>query len=298
MREMNIKLLKFLKENAHYLCTPPIGGNPLTIHSLYSMLEHISFDEFKGRLDELVKLDKHSLEYSLFQDHIVFINELNLDILIKTLIRTPLESSPPAKFDLDDLLEDDEPQHLKDLRSLLSYESTGSQLSAQRIAKTTTKTPFLPTCNDNNHARLTTQTQTGKFPQELIQCLNTKIHFIPIIKPHTDISLGDCSYLDTCHKLDSCRYVHYVKHIPESALLDEMIQCEEYNEMIPYWEKISPWCPNGSVANLSREVLAPQWINCDVRQFDFEILGKFAAVIADRELLVDSFHGEYTDNLS
>ncbi|OLL22616.1 N6-adenosine-methyltransferase subunit METTL3 [Neolecta irregularis DAH-3] len=41
-----------------------------------------------------------------------------------------------------------------------------------------------------------------------------KIHFIPIIKPHTETGLGDCSYLNTCHKMDICKYLHYVLDVP------------------------------------------------------------------------------------
>ena len=39
------------------------------------------------------------------------------------------------------------------------------------------------------------------------QC--SKAHFRKIIKPHTDISLGNCSYLDTCRHMDYCKFVHY-----------------------------------------------------------------------------------------
>jgi hypothetical protein len=36
-----------------------------------------------------------------------------------------------------------------------------------------------------------------------------KIHFRRIIKPHTDVSLGDCSYLDTCRHMATCKFIHY-----------------------------------------------------------------------------------------
>lgn len=35
------------------------------------------------------------------------------------------------------------------------------------------------------------------------------IHFRRIIKSHTDVSLGDCSYLDTCRHMKTCKFVHY-----------------------------------------------------------------------------------------
>ncbi|VDO01772.1 unnamed protein product, partial [Rodentolepis nana] len=37
----------------------------------------------------------------------------------------------------------------------------------------------------------------------------TKLHFKKIIRPHTDESLGDCSFLNTCFHVDTCKYVHY-----------------------------------------------------------------------------------------
>ncbi|KAJ3048511.1 N6-adenosine-methyltransferase subunit mettl3 [Rhizophlyctis rosea] len=36
-----------------------------------------------------------------------------------------------------------------------------------------------------------------------------KLHFRRIMKPQTDLDLGDCSYLNTCHRMEQCKYVHY-----------------------------------------------------------------------------------------
>lgn len=36
-----------------------------------------------------------------------------------------------------------------------------------------------------------------------------KLHFCKIIQKHTDESLGDCSFLNTCFHMESCKYVHY-----------------------------------------------------------------------------------------
>ncbi len=40
------------------------------------------------------------------------------------------------------------------------------------------------------------------------------VHFLPILRPHTDPSLGDCSYLNTCHRMDTCRYMHWFLETP------------------------------------------------------------------------------------
>ncbi|CAG8530013.1 4349_t:CDS:10 [Diversispora eburnea] len=84
-----------------------------------------------------------------------------------------------------------------------------------------------------------------------------KLHFRPMLRTHTDLELGDCSYLNTCHRMDTCKYVHYE--------LDDDEEKWTYVQRKPI--------PSG--------VLPPQWINCDVRKFDFSILGKFTVIMAD-----------------
>lgn len=36
-----------------------------------------------------------------------------------------------------------------------------------------------------------------------------KTHFLPIIRPHTDPSMGDCSFLKTCRNMETCKFCHY-----------------------------------------------------------------------------------------
>merc|ERR1711878_65080 len=36
-----------------------------------------------------------------------------------------------------------------------------------------------------------------------------KLHFVKILQKHTDESLGDCSFLNTCFHMDTCKYIHY-----------------------------------------------------------------------------------------
>ena len=88
-----------------------------------------------------------------------------------------------------------------------------------------------------------------------------KVHFKPIIKPHTEVSLGDCSYLDTCRHMDICKFVHY--------------QIED-SDLIPSNRK--ELVLSGDDNN---NILPSQWINCDIRNFDCSILGKFDVIMAD-----------------
>ena len=40
-----------------------------------------------------------------------------------------------------------------------------------------------------------------------IRC--NRIHYKAIITPFTQMHLGDCSYLSTCRRQDTCKFVHY-----------------------------------------------------------------------------------------
>ena len=91
------------------------------------------------------------------------------------------------------------------------------------------------------------------------ECKN--VHFKPIIKPHTEVSLGDCSYLDTCRHMDICKFVHY--QIEDSDLIPS-----NRKELILSGDE-------------NNKILPSQWINCDIRNFDCSILGKFDVIMAD-----------------
>ena len=108
-----------------------------------------------------------------------------------------------------------------------------------------------------------------------------KLHFRKILKPHTDEALGDCSFLNTCFHMDTCKYVHYEidyrgtdldprkskrggrkrdSGAEEKGLLPKFACDEDY---------------------INRKMLPPQWVNCDIRYIDFSVLGKFSVIMAD-----------------
>ncbi|OAV91589.1 hypothetical protein PTTG_04255 [Puccinia triticina 1-1 BBBD Race 1] len=99
----------------------------------------------------------------------------------------------------------------------------------------------------------------------------TKVHYKPDIQPHTDLSLGDCSYLNRrappCHRMDTCRYLHWMVEDPLAFPIpppppdkDALIQ---------------------SQAASSSKLFPPQWVNCDLRHLDVGILGKFNVLMMD-----------------
>lgn len=144
------------------------------------------------------------------------------------------------------------------------------------------------------------------------------IHFRPLIRPHTDPSLGHCSYLNTCYSEPTysqspsippfpgashvlqpgsrgptslpsglgaggrgkekapCRYLHYevdwdgtdgdVTHTAGKEIAYKPTHRLEIGQG-----------PSGP----SMKALPPQWINCDLRRFDYSVLGKFHVIMAD-----------------
>ena len=184
------------------------------------------------------------------------------------------------------------------LEYLLSYQ-TYMQLEEQKrneIMRTTLE----PTAMQNlalDHARAQYVEEHGYTPyrhycphKTFIQCIRTapypeshtcdKVHFKPILRPHTDISLGDCSYLNTCHRmLDTCKYLHYELDEANSGSGDQVEQ-----ELMQDWLVDIPGRETGIWTGepcLNRGELPSQWISCDVRRLDLRVLGKFGVLMMD-----------------
>nr|GMC99910.1 N6-adenosine-methyltransferase MT-A70-like [Ipomoea batatas] len=108
--------------------------------------------------------------------------------------------------------------------------------------------------------------QSGSF----IAC--EKVHFRRIIAAHTDVNLGDCSFLDTCRHMKTCKYVHY-----------ELDSTPDMSHHMMGTGALPPPKPSQQRAHYCSEVELgePQWINCDIRSFRMDILGQFGIIMAD-----------------
>ncbi|GAA5840723.1 hypothetical protein JCM3766R1_000523 [Sporobolomyces carnicolor] len=95
------------------------------------------------------------------------------------------------------------------------------------------------------------------------------VHFVRALRSHTDPSLGDCSYLNTCHRMDSCRYVHWVLEDP-GPLSTEERERRKAREV-----------ERSNENERHERALPPQWVNADLRQLDVSVLGKYDVVVAD-----------------
>ncbi|XP_067117844.1 N6-adenosine-methyltransferase subunit METTL3 [Osmerus mordax] len=117
----------------------------------------------------------------------------------------------------------------------------------------------------------------------------TKLHFRRIINKHTDESLGDCSFLNTCFHMDTCKYVHYEIDAPpemEGGLLGPQGGATELG------------LHQGDADSNVGKLFPSQWICCDIRYLDVSILGKFAVVMADPpwDIHMELPYGTLTDD--
>ncbi|KAK2588642.1 hypothetical protein KPH14_006408 [Odynerus spinipes] len=112
-----------------------------------------------------------------------------------------------------------------------------------------------------------------------------KLHFKKIIQSHTDESLGDCSFLNTCFHMDTCKYVHYEVDGPTAQTKEQCDSDGVNNTAIN--KTLSVDNKNGSSTTCTSSVgseltlYPPQWIQCDLRYLDMTVLGKFAVIMAD-----------------
>ncbi|KAG8455521.1 hypothetical protein GDO86_001640 [Hymenochirus boettgeri] len=117
-----------------------------------------------------------------------------------------------------------------------------------------------------------------------------KLHFRRIINMHTDESLGDCSFLNTCFHMDTCKYVHYeIDAWVEPGGIAGLIETAPNQEM--------PLAKGVGDASVGR-LFPSQWIRCDIRYLDMSILGKFSVVMADPpwDIHMELPYGTLTDD--
>ncbi|XP_071765205.2 N(6)-adenosine-methyltransferase subunit METTL3 [Centroberyx gerrardi] len=117
----------------------------------------------------------------------------------------------------------------------------------------------------------------------------TKLHFRRIINKHTDESLGDCSFLNTCFHMDTCKYVHYEIDSPPEA---------EGGLLGPQAGAVELGLHQGDADSNVGKLFPSQWICCDIRYLDVSILGKFAVVMADPpwDIHMELPYGTLTDD--
>ncbi|NP_001084701.1 methyltransferase like 3 L homeolog [Xenopus laevis] len=117
-----------------------------------------------------------------------------------------------------------------------------------------------------------------------------KLHFRRIINMHTDESLGDCSFLNTCFHMDTCKYVHY----EIDAWVEPGGTAMGTEAIASLDTPLAKAVGDSSVGRL----FPAQWIRCDIRYLDVSILGKFSVVMADPpwDIHMELPYGTLTDD--
>ncbi|KAL0949540.1 hypothetical protein HGRIS_009589 [Hohenbuehelia grisea] len=151
------------------------------------------------------------------------------------------------------------------------------------------------------------------------------IHFRPLLRPHTEPSLGHCSYLNTCYSEPTYAQspsaappfpgsVHtHGQSGPNARMMTtslpsglgaggrgkEKMPCKYLHFEVDWDENDANTSPN-PVAKAKplmkrphrleiglgpdghdMKIYPPQWLNCDLRKFDYSVLGKFHVIMAD-----------------
>lgn len=272
------------------------------------------FDSFKEFWDKFQDISGGSIE--VCDDKITSTDWIKMDIIYHTLTGGELvprsrdvTCNPKS---LDDLLTQQE-SYFTDcegfsyskLATMLEYVPAITRLAKVRSKQALIKMEFNEVCKDKNHAKVLSKVCLSRkdmnnanarqifpsleqchkaiegcsklFSEEIYQCTKHKIHYLPIVNNHTDISSGDCSYLDTCHKMKTCKYLHYFSLTPINGAVNKAKELRMAATRL-YDQEFTLGYSNCEFTKL---ILPAQWINCDVRKLPFEILGKFAAIISD-----------------
>jgi len=106
------------------------------------------------------------------------------------------------------------------------------------------------------------------------------LHFVRLMLAHTDLSLGDCSFLDTCRHMRTCKYVHYALDPADAGAADSAAAGAQQGNAGD-GSAAGGIRPLAGIPDYLQACPEAQWVNCDVRSFDLGILGQFGVIMAD-----------------
>uniref|UniRef100_A0A6Q2ZJ59 mRNA m(6)A methyltransferase n=1 Tax=Esox lucius TaxID=8010 RepID=A0A6Q2ZJ59_ESOLU len=210
--------------------------------------------------------------------------------------------SPPGGADKQGRTSKGQTSHLDmEIESLLNQQSTKEQqskkMSREILELLNTSTAKEQSIVEKFRSRGRAQVQEFCDHGTKEECMRsgftpqpcTKLHFRRIINKHTDESLGDCSFLNTCFHMDSCKYVHYEIDAPPEA---------EGGLLGPQAGGLEVGLHPGEEDSNVGKLFPSQWICCDIRVLDVSILGKFSVVMADPpwDIHMELPYGTLTDD--
>ncbi|KAG9219228.1 hypothetical protein CCMSSC00406_0001638 [Pleurotus cornucopiae] len=212
-------------------------------------------------------------------------------------------------------------KELKEVYYILQKSTTKGRLLAEQFRSPDES--FEPICPHITKEDCAKSRHTGgSFPSSTNSICDL-IHFRPLIRAHTDPSLGHCSYLNTCYSEPTYAQSPSIPPFPGSAHSHgqappnsrvptslpsglgaggrgkEKAPCRYLHYEVDWDEgdgdsTRSPSSKNKAVVKrphrlevglgpdgMSKRAFPPQWINCDLRKFDYSVLGKFHVIMAD-----------------
>ncbi|KAG6378531.1 MT-A70-domain-containing protein [Boletus reticuloceps] len=221
--------------------------------------------------------------------------------------RSLTHSPPPSATPLANL-----GKELGEVYAILQRATAKGRLMAERFCAP--HESFCPVCSYITKEDCAKARREGSGATSSQSPICDRVHFKPLIRPHTDPSLGHCSYLNTCYSEPTyaqspsippfpsgsatrvslpsglgaggrgkekapCRYLHFEVDWDEKdvqAMSNDMGWKDTQRMRNPFKLEIGMG-PDGK----TMQTLPPQWINCDLRRFDYSVLGKFHVIMAD-----------------
>ncbi|KAI0721817.1 MT-A70-domain-containing protein [Cerioporus squamosus] len=208
---------------------------------------------------------------------------------------------------------------MKEVYALMQLPSAKGRLLAEQFRSITGSfEPICPHITKDECAKARRESQSPMSPSKGVAAICDRIHFRPLLRPHTDPALGHCSYLNTCYSEPTyaqspsipplpshrqmqygaqgqgpvslpsglgaggrgkekapCRYLHFEVDwdvndghgMPEQRMVPKKKPYRLKLGLGPEGKETTP--------------LPPQWLNCDLRRFDYSVLGKFHVIMAD-----------------
>ncbi|KAI0370210.1 MT-A70-domain-containing protein [Pilatotrama ljubarskyi] len=208
---------------------------------------------------------------------------------------------------------------LKEVYNLMQQSTAKGRLLAEQFRSLTGSfEPICPHITKDECAKARRASLPNSNSSRSMPAICDRIHFRPLLRPHTDPTLGHCSYLNTCYSeptyaqspsippLPSHRQIQYGAQGQTPVSLPsglgaggrgkEKAPCR-YLHFEVDWDvndgqglaeqrqvvKKKPYRLPIGLGPEGRETtpLPPQWINCDLRRFDYSVLGKFHVIMAD-----------------
>ncbi|KAL4265590.1 MT-A70-like family protein [Pleurotus pulmonarius] len=212
-------------------------------------------------------------------------------------------------------------KELKEVYYILQKSTTKGRLLAEQFRSPDES--FEPICPHITKEDCAKSRHAGSSLPHSTSSICDLIHFRPLIRGHTDPSLGHCSYLNTCYSEPTyaqspsippfpgsahshgqappnsrvptslpsglgaggrgkekapCRYLHYEVDWDEGDGDSTRSPSSKSKVMVKRPHRLEVGLgPDGT----SKRVFPPQWINCDLRKFDYSVLGKFHVIMAD-----------------